>query len=186
MTQNEIKKQLLKNLPSYERKSLLINEILDAAAKHFFELNNKQSNSERELFIDTATEALKIHARDLNISIGSALTLSQQRELITAYFRAAFEQTTDETIKNVAASFTGGLVEIKPTTKDGVFEIKFIDTLGVPDNVEGLKNALEVIIPAHLEFVLAYSYLLIRDVSKMTLTEIEGITLDKFAGGKHE
>lgn len=180
----EIKDQILKNLPYYERKSLLINEISFAAATHFFELEKMQTTIEKELFIDTAIQSLKIHARDLNISIGSALTIEQQRELVTAYYRAAFEQTNDETIKNVASSFTGGSVEINPTTTGGVFEIKFIDTLGIPDNLEGLRSALDVIIPAHLEFVFAYSYLLIRDISKMTLNELEGMTLDKFAGGK--
>lgn len=180
----EIKDQLIKNLPSYERKSALINQILHAAAIQFSELNKDQESNEFELFIDTAVKALQIHARDLGVSIGSGLSLSQQRELITAYYRATFEQTNDETIKSVASSFSGGTVEINPTTKDGIFEIKFVDTLGIPDNMEGLKSALDIIFPAHLEFIFAYSYLLIRDVSKMSLTEIEGIKLDKFAGGK--
>lgn len=180
----EIKKQLIKNLPTYERKSLLINEIMNAAAIQFSDLDKEQSNNENELFIDTAVKALQIHARDLGVSIGSALSIEQQRELITAYYRAAFEQTNEETIKNIASSFSGGSVEINPTTTDGVFEIKFVDILGTPDNIEGLKSALDIIFPAHLEFIFAYSYLLIRDVSKMSLNDIEGTKLDKFAGGK--
>jgi len=179
-----IKEQLIKNLPSYERKSALINQILHAAAIQFDSSNSVQESSEFELFIDTAVRALQLHARDLGVSIGSGLTLKEQRELITAYYRATFEQTNDETIKSVASSFSGGNVVINPTTTEGVFELKFVDTIGVPSNMEGLKNALDIIIPAHLQFIFAYSYLLIRDVKKMTLNEIETMTLDKFAGGQ--
>lgn len=179
-----IKKQLIKNLPSYERKNALINEILHAAAIKFDSLTTDQNENECELFIDTAIKSLFIHARDLGISIGSGLTLAEQRELITAYYRATFEQTNDETIKNVASSFSGGKVEINPTNKDGVFEVKFVDVLGVPSNMEGLKSALNVIIPAHLELVFKYSYLLIRDIEQMTLNDLETMTLNKFAGGK--
>ena len=179
-----IKQQLIKNLPTDERKSLIINEILHAAAIEFDSLVTDQNKNEFELFIDTAVKSLFIHARDLGVSIGSGLSLAEQRELITAYYRATFEQTNDETIKSVASSFSGGKVEINPTNKDGVFEIKFVDTWGIPSNMEGLKSALNVIIPAHLELVYKFSYLLIRDVDKMTLNDLETMTLNQFAGGE--
>lgn len=181
----EIKKQLIKSLPSYERKNALMNEILLAAAIKFDSLTTDQNENEYELFIDTAVKSLFIHARDLGISIGSGLTLAEQRELITAYYRATFEQTNDETIKSVASSFSGGKVELNPTNKDGVFEIKFVDVLGIPSNMEGLKSALNVIIPAHLELVYKFSYLLIRDVDQMTLNDLETIPLNQFAGGEN-
>ena len=32
----------------------------------------------------------------------------------------------------------------------GVYEIKFIGTKGIPNNMDGLKKALDIVIPAHL------------------------------------
>lgn len=180
----DVKSNLIKNVPSYERKSFLVNEIFTAASKQFDFIGTAQQNNEFELFIDTAVRSLQIHARDLGISIGSGLTLAEQRELIIAYYRAVLEQTNEESIKNVASSFSGGTVEINPTEEDGVFEMKFVDTWGIPSNMDGLKSAIDVIIPAHLKFVYKFSYVLIRDVSKITLSEIEGMTLNQFAGGK--
>ena len=180
----DVKNDLIKNIPSYERNSFLVNEIFTAASKIFESQFLNQKNADDEIFIDTAIRALQIHARDLGISIGSGLTLQEQRELIIAYYRAVLEQTNEESIKNVASSFSGGMVEINPTEKDGVFELKFVDIWGIPSNMDGLKSALDVIIPAHLEFVFKYSYVLIRDISTMTLSEVEGMTLNKFAGGK--
>lgn len=180
----DVKSNLIKNVPPYERNSFLVNEIFKAASKQFETIETAQQNNEYELFIDTAVKALQIHARDLGISIGSGLTLVEQRELITAHYRAVLEQTNEESIKNVASSFSGGTVEINATEKDGVFELKFVDTLGIPSNMDGLKSTLDVIMPAHLELVFKYSYVLIRDISKMTLSEVEGMTLNKFAGGK--
>lgn len=178
--------ELIKSLPTYERNSLIINEIFKSVSKYLEESEDKILLNMNELFIDTAVKALDIHARDLGVSIDSNLSLEQKRELITAYYRATFEQTNEETIKNVAASFSGGLVEINPTETDGIFEIKFVDTWGVPNNIEGLRSALDVIIPAHLEFIFAYSYVLIREISSTTLSDLEKIQLNKFAGGEQD
>lgn len=183
MNNNLIAKRLVTNLPDYERKSKLIQEILYAMALEFASMEKDELLKNNELFIDTAIKALQLHARDLGITLESNLNLKEQRELIVAYYRAALEQTNEETIKNVASSFSGGTVEVKSTDTDGIFCIKFVDTLGVPSNLDGLKNALDTIIPAHLQFIFEYSYLIIRDLSKMTLIELENMTLDKFAGG---
>lgn len=183
MTQNEISKRLLKNIPSYERESLIINEILNSISEEFESVEQKEIEKNNEFFIDTAVKALALHARDLGITIENFLTSKEKRELVVAYYRAILEQTNDETIKNVASSFTGGTIEIKSTTKEGVFGIAFTDIYGTPTNIENLRKALDVIIPAHLQFIFEYSYLLVRDVSKMSLIELEKTPLDLFAGG---
>lgn len=101
---------LIKSLPDYERKSKLINEILYATAVELQKLDGQSEQNYNEIFVDTAIEAIQIHAKDLGIVVGSNFTLKQQRELITAHYRASFEQTTEETIKNVASAFSNGEV----------------------------------------------------------------------------
>ena len=149
---------LIKSLPDYERKSKLINEILYATAVELQKLDGQSEQNYNEIFVDTAIKAIQIHAKDLGIVVGSNFTLKQQRELITAHYRASFEQTTEETIKNVASAFSNGEVEINATDSPGVFEIKFVGTVGIPDNMQGLQETIAMIVPAHLMFI--YTFIL--------------------------
>jgi len=158
---------MIKHLPKYERTNKLIVEILRAIAIELDKLTMETEQNYSELFIDTAIRALSIHERDLGIQ-NSTLTNRQRRELIIAHYRATLEQTTDETIKNVASAFGNGEVEINPTVTDGVFEIKFVGSFGIPDNMQGLMDTLDVILPAHLGVIYTYIYNTWGDVSFMT------------------
>lgn len=134
-------KRLINHLPKYERSNTLIVEILKSIAIEIDKLSIKSEVNYAELFIDTAIQALSIHERDLGIS-KSSINNKQRRELIIAHYRATLEQTTDETIKNVASAFSNGEVEINDTETDGVYEIKFIGSIGIPNNMQGLMNTL--------------------------------------------
>lgn len=171
--------KLVKSLPEYERKSKLINEILFAAAKELESLDQQNINNYDELFIDTAVKALQIHAKDLGITLGSAISVKQQRELITANYRASFEQTTEETIKSVASAFSNGEVEINNTNTHGVFEIKFVGRLGVPDNMEGLQQVISTTVPAHLMFIYTFIFNTWMAIETRKWEEFEHLTWDE-------
>ena len=177
---NIIHTRMIKHLPKYERSNKLITEILRVTAIELMELNIKAEQNYSELFIDTAIKALTLHERDLNIGKG-ALTNRQRRELITAHYRAILEQTTDETIKNVASAFANGEVEINPTDTEGVFEIKFVSIIGIPDNMQGLMNTLDVILPAHLDVIYTYIYNTWDDISIKTWDELSIYTWDELS-----
>ena len=170
--------RMIKHLPKYERTNKLIVEILRAIS---IELDNLKVDTEQnysELFIDTAIRALSIHERDLGIQ-NSVLTDRQRRELIIAHYRATLEQTTDETIKNVAAAFSNGEVEINPTDTEGIFEIKFVGLVGIPDNMQGLMNTLDVILPAHLGVIYTYVFNTWNDISHLTWDQAAVYTWDE-------
>ena len=170
--------RMIKHLPKYEQSNKLIVEILRAIAIELNSLTLKTEQNYSELFIDTAVKALALHERDLNIDKGT-LNNRQRRELITAHYRAVLEQTTDETIKNVVSAFANGEVEINPTETDGVFEIKFVGIIGIPDNMQGLMNTLDVILPAHLDVIYTYIYNTWNDISVKTWDELSVKTWDE-------
>lgn len=170
--------RLINHLPKYERTATLIQEVLRVIALELDKLNVKENENYYELFIDTAVKALELHERDLNIEKG-ILSNKQRRELIIAHYRATLEQTTDETIKNVAAAFSNGKVEINPTENEGIYEIKFIGTIGIPDNMPGLMNTIDIIIPAHLSVVYTYIFNTWRDIEYLTWERAEMYTWDE-------
>lgn len=171
--------RLIKQLPDYEKKSQLINQILFVAGKELEELELKNNQNNEELFIDTAIKALQIHAKDLGITLGSVLSAQQQRELITAHYRASFEQTTEETIKSVASAFSNGEVEINDTDTPGIYEIKFVGTVGIPNNMAGLKQTISTTVPAHLMFIYTYIFNTWSDLESFTWGQIETYTWDE-------
>lgn len=169
-------RRLIKQLPDYERKSKLINEILYVASLQLSQLEQQNEQNEDELFIDTAVKALQIHAKDLGITIGSSLSLRQQRELITAHYRASFEQTTEETIQSIASAFSNGEVEINETETPGIYEIKFVGSIGIPDNMEGLQATIATTVPAHLMFIYTYVFNTHQDLSLFTHAQLAAYT----------
>lgn len=171
-------KRLIRHLPTYERKNTLLNEILKAVAIEMEKLKVDTEQNYAELFIDTAIKALDLHERDLNIQ-KNQLSIAQRRELVTARYRATLEQTTDETIENVAAAFSNGEVEINVTETEGVYEIKFVGTVGIPNNMSGLMNTLDIIIPAHLGVIYTYVFNIWSDIEYLTWEQVETYTWDE-------
>lgn len=172
--------RLINHLPKYERTNTLIVDILKSVAIELVKLDVKSEVNYAELFIDTSIKALSIHERDLGIS-KSLISNQQRRELIIAHYRATLEQTTDETIKNVAAAFSNGEVEINETADEGVYEIKFVGTIGIPDNMQGLINTLDIIIPAHLDVIYTYLFNVWGDISHKTWGELEVYTWEELS-----
>ena len=148
---------MLDYLPWYERKSQVFNSILKAYDKEFRQLEQSLEVVERNMFIDTSIEGLNLHERDLGVNNVSKLGYDQRREQISSRYRSSFNQTTEDTIKNVASAYGNGEVEISLTDIEGVYEIKFIGK-GIPNNLDGLSKALDIIIPAHLGYEYRFTF----------------------------
>ncbi|MEQ6855307.1 putative phage tail protein [Lysinibacillus capsici] len=149
---------MMKYLPLYERKSNVFRMLITTDDR---ELRNTEQQLEivkRNIFIDTAIEALPIYERDLGIENPAGLNYAQRREQVIARNIASFEQTTEETIKRIAAAFSNGEVEINKTSVPGIYEIKFVGTKGIPNNIEGLKGAIDIVAPAHLQFDYTFTF----------------------------
>lgn len=144
-------------LPLYERKSSVFNEILKAYDRELRATEQSLSVVERNMFVDTSIEHLGIYERDLGIETISELPYDQRREQIIARYMSAFDQTTDETITNIASAYGNGEVEIKATDTPGVYEIQFVG-IGIPTNLDGLKKALDIVIPAHIQIDYKFTF----------------------------
>lgn len=178
VSKRDYKTDMLKYLPLYERKSRIFNTVLDVYDRDFRNLEQQLEVTERNIFLDTAIEALPIYERDLGIKPNRNLRYDQRREQISSRNRASFDQTTEETIKNVAAAFSNGEVEINKTSIPGVFEIKFVGMIGIPDNMEGLKQAIDIIIPAHLGITYTFIYNTWEVVNDQTWNTSSSFTWD--------
>lgn len=173
--------ELKKELPDLYDGIKDFQELLKAESKQLANLEQWSDGSLDQFFVETASWALSRWEKIFGIYVDVNKPLDQRRSVILAKLRGA-GVTTVALVKEVADSWYNGSTEIIESS--GKVSIKFNSNLGVPSNLSDVEKALREIIPAHLLIEFLFSYLLIRDVHNvMTLTELETITLNQFAGG---
>ena len=165
------KSAMLGYLPYYERKSQVFDSILNAYDKEFRRLEQDLYVVESNMFLDTTIDTLPLHERDLGIKDKVKLGYDQRREQISSRYRTSFDQTTEDTIKNVASAYENGEVDVNKTLVPGVYEIKFIG-VGIPNNLDGLKVALDIVIPAHLGIDYVFTFSPWEDLKTRTWGEV--------------
>ncbi len=136
-----------------------------------------------QTFVDTATWGMELLEKEFGIETDTTKPISERRSVVISKKRG-IGTVNVELFKSVAESFYGGQVEVTENFEDATIEIKFTSNLGVPPNQDDVYTAVAEILPAHLFLTFDYSYFLIRDIhKKMTITELETQTIDKFARG---
>lgn len=147
------KQEIINKLPSYERNSALLNEISGSVAKKIDDISLKIERQANELFFDSGSSTvLSLHERDLGIVNNPLMSNSLRRSLIEGKYKATLQPVTEESFKNVAASFSTAEVNIKDTETVGVYEIEFLGKEGLPNDTDSLLKTLDDFIPAHLDY----------------------------------
>lgn len=128
-----------------------------------------------QLYVDSATWGLANWERYLGLPIDPAETLDNRRSRIMTRLRGQ-GTTTAEMIKNVCASFSGGEVQIIENYADYSFKIKFVGTLGRPDNLNYLAATIESVKPAHLAYSFEFIFNTHLDLSRFTHQQLSAWT----------
>lgn len=121
----------------------------------------------KQCFIETATWGLDLWEEELGLQTNLKRSYEHRREIIKAKLRGT-ATSTKQMIQNVAFAFSNGEVQVIEHNDRYYFEIKFIGKKGIPSNMQGLKNAIEQIKPAHLGVEYSYTFTVWKDVQKYT------------------
>ncbi|CAM4454997.1 putative phage tail protein [Paenibacillus xylanexedens] len=135
-----------------------------------------------QFYPESATWALERYERDLQIPTNQAKPDDQRRSVIISKMRGS-GKVSGSMLKNVAQAYESGGIDVSVDSGEYRILIRFIDTWGLPPNLDDLKSAIEDIKPAHMTVEYRLRYLTIVEVESMTLDEIEQTRQDKFAGG---
>ncbi|MDU5167449.1 MAG: YmfQ family protein [Haemophilus parainfluenzae] len=108
-------------------------------------------------FVDTATWGLTAWEEEFGIATNLDYSYEERREVIKAKKRGQ-GTCTKSLIKNVAEAFSGGECRIIENTAPYTFTIQFVGVKGIPKNMDGLKQAINDIKPAHLVYDFKYTY----------------------------
>ena len=110
-----------------------------------------------QCFVVSATWGLERWERVLGIETNLQLSFEQRREVIIAKI-CGQGTTTMEMIKNTAAVFSGGDVDVIEDNAHSRFIVRFVGAKGIPRNIRGFIEMLEEIKPAHLAYEFEYRY----------------------------
>lgn len=176
-------KELFSYLPAYYSTSTVMGSMMDAQGDEIELLYEALNEIGAQFFVNSATWGLKRWEMELGIATDVTKPLEQRRALVESKLRGA-GSFTGRLVKNVSEAYDGGTVDVTFHPAAWTFTVKFVDTMGIPPNLEALQMVIEEIKPAHLAVEYEFSYLLIRDIhEKMTLAQMEQTLLHKFAGG---
>lgn len=176
-------REMFSYLPGYYESSRVMQSDMDAKGTELDEFYKALDETLDQFFVRTATWGLDRWEQELGLTTELAKPIEQRRALVESKLRGA-GQFSGRLVKNVAEAYDGGTVDVSFLPAEWSFTIKFVDTIGVPPNLDDLKMVIEEIKPAHLKVEYEFSYLLIRDIhGVMMLNQMEKIPLSKFAGG---
>ncbi|ALP35780.1 phage portal protein [Paenibacillus sp. IHB B 3084] len=175
-------RELFSYLPAYYEISRVMRSDMEAKGSELDSLYLAMDATVAQFFVRTATWGLERWETELGIATELSKPLDQRRSVVESKLRGA-GTFSGRLVKNVAEAYDGGTVDVTFHPAEWGFTVKFIDTIGIPPNVEDLKAAIEEIKPAHLAVEYKLRYLTIAEVESMTIYENEHTTQDRYLGG---
>ncbi|CAM3640987.1 putative phage tail protein [Mesobacillus zeae] len=187
-TTRDIKRAMFDYLPKYYEELRESEAIINAKAAAYLRLMYDIDDVMEQMFIDKASWGLALWEKLLGIKIGASHSVWKVLEDIRPVFEeieemdwTSFEDTfvVDRSgrrstiksrirgfgsvnvalLKSVCESYVGGEVEVSESPDAHKVTIKFIDSRGIPSNIDDLKAAVAEIMPAHLVVEYTYRYL---------------------------
>lgn len=140
-----------------------MNELLNSIELEIDRLKQQVSLTENQFFVILSDENLQKHEQDVGLATDLSADLDTRRGRILSKLRGA-GTVTKTMMKNVAASFVNGDIEIIEYQSEYCFAVKFTSKTGVPYNIADIQAMVEEIKPAHLAVEYIFTYRLWQDI----------------------
>ena len=179
-----IKDDIIKLVNVVYRIDAFTNDYTEAVAKVFQRLIDFMESVKNNMFFDNLDEdGATWWEKFLKITqIGQ--TIEDRRAKIQAKWLSKYHNDI-VLIQRVCDAWKNGEVEVDFV--NGKIQIQFIGSFGIPSDLDSLKDSIEEIKPAHLDFLILFKYLLIENIHEVkTIEEMQQITIDSFSSGHEE
>lgn len=164
-------------LPEFLYQSKLYTNILEASQSEIDILLSEASSLLYELIPNQTTHLIDKWEELLGIKSDTSKSIEQRRSVVVSKLRG-FGTVNESFLENVANSYDCGEVDIIPDNENYKFKVKFISALGIPENIDDLKQIIEEVKPAHLGVEYLYKYLLVKDINQMTIAELNSTPIN--------
>jgi hypothetical protein len=172
---DDYKPDLMGYLPDYYQGVLEMEELQELLARECGYLLYAIPDSASQLVVESATWGLGRWEKELGLNTDMSKSDASRREMIKAK-RRGNGTTTPEMIRRTASAFSGGDVQVVEVPNEYSFEVHFVGTLGIPQNMDGLTQMIEEIKPAHLSYSFVYFYTWWATLKSLTWNTAKGKT----------
>ncbi|MBQ7960165.1 MAG: YmfQ family protein [Clostridia bacterium] len=178
---------MLKKLPSYYRKSKVMQELFKSIELEFERLKDKVALTENQFFVILTDENIQNHEQDVGLTPDPSADIETRRGRVMSRLRGT-GTVTKTMMKNVAASFVNGDIEIIEYPSQYCFAVKFTSRTGIPYNIADIQAMVEEIKPAHLAVEYIFTYRLWEDVidTLQNWTTVKTYTWDEVLVFEHK
>lgn len=169
---------ILLSLPTAYRKDRWVRDLLEAIRGLDESQRTEMLDTAAQLFPASMTWLLETEERAANLP--STGTLEERRTALIARWRGAGKCDV-ERIQSVCDSWRNG--EISVGFAEGVIVLTFVGAYGMPDGtaLAALRDAIEQTVPCHLAVEYLWRWLLVSEVSAMTVDELQRHRIGDFA-----
>lgn len=166
---------LMRLVPEFVSGKKELHELYTAQGLETGYLRHMLEETADQCFIATATHGLDRWEKLFGRNISRNLTYEQRREILAAKLRGQGTATI-QMIRDTAAAFSGGEVEVVEDNAHSRFIVRFIGMKGIPGNMQEFLTMLEEIRPAHLAFSLEYRYTVWNEILQDTWNHYDNMT----------
>jgi hypothetical protein len=168
-----------KYIPVYLRESSSFSSILDAEGPELDAIGSSLTDSLNQFFVELATDTgLDYWEEFAGLSSYADKSTEQRRSRIISKLRGAGTVTID-LIQSVAEAYVYGSVTVTEYPESYSFTIKFVDTRGIPSNLEDVQAAIEEIKPAHLAVSYEFTYTVWEELSAASWVDLQSYTWEQ-------
>lgn len=150
-------------MPGYYRKSKVMNDLIHSIENEFERLKSETILTENQFFVILSDRDIKNHEEDVGLVPDTSADIETRRGRVLSKLRGT-GTVTKTMMKNVAASFVNGDIEIIEYPSEYCFAVKFTSKTGVPYNIADIQAMIEEIKPAHLAVEYIFTYRLWQDI----------------------
>ena len=154
---------MLEKMPGYYRKSKVMNDLVQSIENEFERLKTETALTENQFFVILSDRDIKNHEEDVGLVPDASADIETRRGRVLSKLRGT-GTVTKTMMKNVAASFVNGDIEIIEYPSEYCFAVKFTSKTGVPYNIADIQAMIEEIKPAHLAVEYIFTYRLWQDI----------------------
>lgn len=154
-------------LPDYYENNDTMDELQAIVSDVTDKLEAGMTETIDQCFPGSASVLLARWETILGIRTVPSLSDASRREQILAKLSGT-GTTTKKMIESVAKNFANGEIEVTEENAKQQFRVRFVSQMGIPENMDGLKAAIEEIKPAHLAVVYEYRFSTWADIAGLT------------------
>jgi hypothetical protein len=161
---------ILASCPYYYETSRVFKTYLQSVGPEMDQLKQGVNEVLDQFFArKTSAWGLHIWEEELALTSYTGKPDTQRKDRIVSKIRG-IGTVTIKLVKATCEAYDGGRVDVTEQPELYQFTVQFVDTMGIPPNLNDLKKAIEEIKPAHLAVFYEFRYLLWEDIDAVNIT----------------